>query len=426
MTSNRALAAQTTQRGDNWATRKRAPGRQSCSVVWARHRAMALIVATMLVFVRSASAATPPRVGDLAPELELEALLQSPPDIAVDWSHLRGDVVIIEFWATWCGPCLKAIPHLNGLAEKYRDRRVRFISVIDEEQLVVERFLKYRPMSTWIGLDAKGATFRSFGIDFIPQTIIVSPAGRVACVTRPEQLTAEMIDSVLAGHEIHLESKPRPAAASASEEPAPFEVMMRPHPPSVSMRFDGTSFEAKGITLRDAVARVFQVPSSFVVVPPDIGATTYEIRLRRSAELTVSLYDQLSWAVQGLLDLEITRELRVVDVYELREQPAGGNSLKPSHDEASGFMVDDGTFRGPSISVNALCGVLSDVLHKPVVNETRLEGLYDVALFWDPQKTDATVSSLSEQLGLRLVGSRREIELVIVAPVGATRFSPRE
>ena len=42
---------------------------------------------------------------------------------------LKGKVVVLEFWTTWCGPCVAAIPHLNELSEKYADKPVQFIAI---------------------------------------------------------------------------------------------------------------------------------------------------------------------------------------------------------------------------------------------------------------------------------------------------------
>src|SRR5262245_38056996 len=73
------------------------------------------------------AAATAPELHKPAPDLQLDSYFSAPPDAPRSLAGLRGKVVVLEFWATWCVPCVAAIPHLNELAEKLADQPVVFI-----------------------------------------------------------------------------------------------------------------------------------------------------------------------------------------------------------------------------------------------------------------------------------------------------------
>src|SRR5215471_21366282 len=88
-------------------------------------------------------------IGDLPPPLGLEKILQAPDGKKVEWGALKGKVVVLEFWATWCGPCVAAIPHLNELADKFKEEPIQFIAVTSEDEKVVRRFLRNKPLHAW-------------------------------------------------------------------------------------------------------------------------------------------------------------------------------------------------------------------------------------------------------------------------------------
>jgi hypothetical protein len=70
-----------------------------------------------------------PQVGEAPPPLGRETILQAPPGTQASWASLEGRVVVLEFWATWCGPCMAAIPHLNEMADQ-RDTREMDVLVL--------------------------------------------------------------------------------------------------------------------------------------------------------------------------------------------------------------------------------------------------------------------------------------------------------
>ncbi len=108
------------------------------------NKLITLLVATACVvagIARAASYSTKatmtrpsPGLGDQAPLLEACTLLQAPPGTKLDAASLRGKVVVLEFWATWCGPCIAAIPRLNRLAERFKDQPVQFVAITAEDE----------------------------------------------------------------------------------------------------------------------------------------------------------------------------------------------------------------------------------------------------------------------------------------------------
>jgi thiol-disulfide isomerase/thioredoxin len=148
-----------------------------------RHRYCAALCCAAAGFAQMPTAAL--RSGNPAPPIIVDQLLQAPEGARASLSDLKGKVVVLEFWGTWCGPCVAAIPHLNSLVSAYQSKPVQFLFLTDEEQWRVEAFLKLRPITGWIGLDPTRATFDAYGAEALPKTVLLDGNGMVAAV-RPE------------------------------------------------------------------------------------------------------------------------------------------------------------------------------------------------------------------------------------------------
>jgi thiol-disulfide isomerase/thioredoxin len=102
-----------------------------------------ICLGSVMVASNSVGAESVLTIGSKAPELDIEHWIASDDDKKSPVKKFdEGKVYVVEFWATWCGPCLASMPHLAELQKQYRDQGVRIISVSDEELSTVTRFLQ--------------------------------------------------------------------------------------------------------------------------------------------------------------------------------------------------------------------------------------------------------------------------------------------
>lgn len=112
------------------------------------------------------------KVGDKMPELKVAQLHNN--EYNVELKDLEGYVVVVEFWATWCGPCKASIPHLNEMHEKFKDRGVVFIGISDEDDSLVAPFINQMKMK-YLVASGGGETNRAFGVQGIPHAVLFDP-----------------------------------------------------------------------------------------------------------------------------------------------------------------------------------------------------------------------------------------------------------
>ena len=94
--------------------------------------------------------------------------------------HLGKDVILLDFWATWCGPCIRAMPEVAGVAKKFKDRGLVFYAVnVGEDPDTVKAFLKQYKFDIPVAMDFDGKIQNAFLGHGLPHTIVVGKDGRV-------------------------------------------------------------------------------------------------------------------------------------------------------------------------------------------------------------------------------------------------------
>jgi peroxiredoxin len=150
------------------------------------------------------------QVGEPAPPLKIERLLRAPQGSVANWQALKGKAVVLEFWDTRNTVCIEQIPHWNALVERFRGRPIQFIAVTYEDPDLLATFFKQRPMAGWIALDPARATFKAYGVDEAPQTVLVDAKGLIHGITPLAKLTESDLDGLLRGRNLRLAAPAAP------------------------------------------------------------------------------------------------------------------------------------------------------------------------------------------------------------------------
>ena len=145
-------------------------------------------------------------VGKPAPAFNLDLLTGGSVNLA---QHKGKDVVVLDFWATWCGPCIRAMPTIISTTKKFEDQNVVLYAVnLREDNAKIEAFLKQRGFDTKVLLDRDGSVATAYGARAIPQTVIIGKDGTVQAVhvgmlpNLEQQLTSEL-EKVTAGENLY-------------------------------------------------------------------------------------------------------------------------------------------------------------------------------------------------------------------------------
>jgi cytochrome c biogenesis protein CcmG/thiol:disulfide interchange protein DsbE len=157
-----------------------APGTSSkrdvSSILWV---VVPLAIVGLLTFGFLSSDRSRPQRGEPAPAFSLTLLDGS----QVALRDLRGQVVVLNFWASWCDPCRREAPDLQQVWEQYQDQGVAFVGITFQDARDASRaFFETFGLTYANGIDERGRISRAYGVVAVPETFIVDRDGTIAVV----------------------------------------------------------------------------------------------------------------------------------------------------------------------------------------------------------------------------------------------------
>lgn len=408
--------------------------------------AAAVVAATVCLPLRAAV----PTVGQPAPALTFTELLQAPAGAKTDWPSLRGKVVVLEFWATWCGGCIEEIPHLNdlqkSLASTPEGARIQFIAVDDEDPAMVKKFLAKMPIGGWLVFDASKKTIDAYDAQVRPRTFVVDPQGNIAGVMAPQQLTGEQVIALADGKPVAFPKDEMTDArqqalkaadatkALAEADPAGttapkalFDISILPGDPdgktTIAHRTgkddDSYTFDMQNAPLSLLFTYAAGIQSTRLTIHGD-PKIKYSLHVSAPGGEIKDLAPALQLAIVTAANMKLTRVTAEEDAYILQTTPKAASLLPPATSEQGSmcfYSAKAGKLVMMRSQLDSLAQQLETLLGTPVLNETGLAGDFDANFDLPKGDAEGARASLEKNLGLTLTKARRKIErFVLDAP----------
>lgn len=358
----------------------------------------------------AASPLSAQRIGGPAPPFQVEKYVRGP-EKKPKWEDLRGQAVVLEFWATWCGPCVQAIPHMNRLVDLFANQPVRFISVTREKEKTVRRFLEKKPMHGWVALDRDRSLLEDYGVRGYPTVVLIDAAGIVRGVTHPNRLNAEVVGRLVTGR-----FDDAPDADTRALQEAVAEGVRRSEATEafVSEGDDGSA-QMIGLTVMEAVKALWGVSEKRVVPHIAVGEARFDISrpsgdlaiigptLQRALEDTARFEAEWREEERWVYVLKLPEGVKAKDFKKRLAKAEGGERRYRGWD---GSLLSAASFAG-------LAAFLEEKLDLPVVDATGIDGEFELTLQWDPSG-QWVGAAIAAQLGLELADEKRRILMLVL------------
>ena len=343
---------------------------------------------------------------------------------------------MLEFWATWCAPCIASLPHQNQLVEALDPARFQFISIDDEDPKLVQTFLVKKKMGGWVGLDSSGSVFARYGVESRPTTIVVDAQGKIVAATQMEDLNAADLEAVAQGKSIAF--KPALEIVSGSPASAPtathplFSVSfskadpdakpsMVKHPPS------GTDY--LGMDAGTLLTYIWNPIDLRAVLKDPLPEGRYDLRVELAAAPPAQTTSMIQSAVFCGLHLTVQTKTVTKREYILKATDNAAAAMQAlATPPASKAKKLRGYWNGRAGiskgSMDDLAYILETGLETPVANQTGIAGTFDVRFNFKQEDIEDANAALKKTLGLELVPGTQGRTLTLQEVVGQQQGQP--
>jgi uncharacterized protein (TIGR03435 family) len=406
---------------------------------------------------------TPVKAGDLAPNLIWTRILAGGQP-----GSFFGRVTVIAFFPA-VSPNESLVSRWNELIAKFAGQPVQFVWIASEHEPPLDAWLEKHPVSGCLLLDPLGATAQAYGVEF--GGAIIDTNGRVAGFTfvEPEERQIKAVqegrsiaikgdaddsqlDAILAGRAVRLDSEPHRMGVPEGKPniPSSLEVGISPSKTNGTEENQGPDWWIqRGFDLKAVIAKVYEKDPSRIVMPEALqNEERYDFVLVPPHEMEqAAMRHMIQQAIEHHFHVSAAVESRPVDVYvmtalEGKTPPAktgdarmGGGSIGWSSQEFAVPAPRDGGQPTPEMIREALAKLnlaamsnisaentdmadfrraLEDGLGRPIIDETKLDGTYDLVVQGNARSTEEFLGMLRDQLGIVLTPERRSIEMFVI------------
>jgi thiol-disulfide isomerase/thioredoxin len=374
------------------------------------------------------------KLGMDSPELTFQNILNFDKKEA-KLSDFKGKVVILDFWATWCAPCIKSFPQLEELQTNFAEE-LQIITITDDSEARIIRFLEKREMNLPIVIDEKRELAKIFPHRTIPHTIVIDKSGVIKAITTSSEINEDLIKMILNNEEISLAEKKDvmdfdPSKPLSENENFTYQVTITPFKdgyPSFSNTsggkgpYTGRRIIATNLTARPLYEIAYQYPTGIRTIVEIEDKGKLEFKRQNAICLDIIVPEEIGDKRFEIMKQQLDIYFGYHSVIEERVRPV--KILKPIDGaiiQLKEFPQDSETFasyggRGLSMKsspIGIVASFLESQFNVPVLEETNLKGLYDMELPWYNENPNQIHEEL-KQLGLEIVDAERKIKVLVI------------
>jgi len=372
-------------------------------------------------------------IGQKAPDIVFNKMLNSE-NYSAKLSDFNDKIVIIDYWATWCSPCVESLTHLDELQNNFKNN-LQIITITEESEERIKAFLSKRQLSLPIVIDDKRELSSLFPHRIIPHTVVIDKSGIIRAITTTTEITNDYITGLINNKEVQLTEKKdmmdfdRSKPLSGNENFS-YQVTITPYQDGLSSyaetggnkTYKNRRLLATNYSIRNLYEMAYKYPTKVRTII-EVSDTSKFVWSKQNAycfdlivpeELGEKRFEIMKQQLDCYFGYKTFIEKRIMPVKVLQKIIGVETGFQKSKQETKSFA----SFSGSGLSMinqgmNILITFLQSQLRIPILDETKLNDKYDLDVPYYNENPDQIYAELNK-LGLQLIDENREIEVLVI------------
>ncbi len=345
--------------------------------------------------------------------------------VVSDWvakpsdSALTKPLLYVDFWATWCGPCISAMPHTGYLSDKYGDE-VLFLYLSDEPSGKVAAFMKKRDLIFFSAVDNSGENIDKYQIHSLPRSILFGPDGRILWSGRPSEMSFDKMQRYVTQFRGKKGREDRIVSIGSKKKTKSWETYEKK---GQIVKYQVAIDAPNDFTLSDSAAYFSGSLSYILAAVKHLPLSQIQVALEGEPHIKLLMEGMEEGEIEPLLEsfykdvlkVEIVKKKRKEMVILLDPKSTENYFNKNMYDFGKGdnaYLVDDMTLIIDNATIAQMATALSDLMPYLFVYNGENKEIYDWNIHYKFQ--EMTFSQLKDELNFDLTEEERKIETYVL------------